>query len=68
MPNGASLPETSPSLPTWENLDELTQASRSFAQFFNGALVNLDGLSAEVESPLPSPDLAVTEEGEWDEP
>jgi DNA polymerase-3 subunit gamma/tau len=67
-PNSTSLAETSSSLPTWENLDELTQASRSFAQFFNGALVNLDGLSTEVESPLPSPDLAATEEGEWDEP
>jgi DNA polymerase III subunit gamma/tau len=30
-------------VPPWEAYDELTHSARNFAQFFNGALVNLEG-------------------------
>lgn len=38
--------------PSWETYDELTHSARNFAQFFNGALVNLDGSEPEGGEPL----------------
>lgn len=35
--------------PAWETFDALTHAAKDFAQFFNGALVNLEG-ATEVEA------------------
>lgn len=35
--------------PVWETFDELTHATRNFAQFFNGAIVNLEGTNALAE-------------------
>jgi hypothetical protein len=35
--------------PAWETFDELTHATRNFAQFFNGAIVNLEGTNALAE-------------------
>jgi DNA polymerase III subunit gamma/tau len=73
-PPGPSFPEdpvsfkinAPASLPAWETLDELTQASRSFAQFFNGAVVQTEGeLELEVTD---STTLETAEVGEWDEP
>ncbi len=37
--------------PAWETFDALTHAAKNFAQFFNGALVNLEG-TPEVEVPV----------------
>ncbi|WP_404790252.1 DNA polymerase III subunit gamma/tau [Altericista sp. CCNU0014] len=60
--------EVSPvAAPVWETFDALTHAARDFAQFFNGALVNLEG-TPEVEMTAP---LALEEKidsPEWDEP
>lgn len=53
--------------PAWETFDALTHATKDFAQFFNGAIVNLEG-TPEVESSIP---LALEEKidgAEWDEP
>jgi hypothetical protein len=53
--------------PAWETFDALTHATKDFAQFFNGAIVNLEG-TPEVESSIP---LALEEKidgVEWDEP
>jgi DNA polymerase III subunit gamma/tau len=46
-----SLAREAPSMaaPTWETFDALTHAAKDFAQFFNGALVNLEG-TTEVEA------------------
>lgn len=73
-PPGPSFPEDPVSfdinapaaLPAWENLDEVTQASRSFAQFFNGAVVQMEGgveLEVTDSTTLETPDV-----GEWDDP
>lgn len=53
--------------PAWETFDALTHATKDFAQFFNGAIVNLEG-TPEVEISAP---LALEEKidgVEWDEP
>ncbi len=53
--------------PVWETFDALTHATKDFAQFFNGAIVNLEG-TPEVEISVP---LALEEKidgVEWDEP
>lgn len=53
-------------LPDWKTLDELTQASRSFAQFFNGAVVQLEGGVELVTTD--STTLEGVDVGEWDDP
>lgn len=53
--------------PAWETFDALTHATKDFAQFFNGAIVNLEG-TPDVEISVP---LALEEKidgVEWDEP
>jgi DNA polymerase III subunit gamma/tau len=51
----------------WETVDELTQASRSFAQFFNGAVVQLEG-SSVVGTESITPPLEGDEASDWDDP
>jgi DNA polymerase III subunit gamma/tau len=41
--NPTAPPLASPPALPWETYDELTHSARNFAQFFNGALVNLEG-------------------------
>jgi DNA polymerase III subunit gamma/tau len=73
-PPGPSFPEdlvsfdinAPDSLPAWETLDEVTQASRSFAQFFNGAVVKMEG-GVELEV-ADSTTLETADVGEWDDP
>jgi DNA polymerase III subunit gamma/tau len=73
-PPGPSFPEdpvsfdinAPDSLPAWETLDEVTQASRSFAQFFNGAVVKMEG-GVELEV-TDSTTLETADAGEWDDP
>jgi DNA polymerase III subunit gamma/tau len=58
-----------PVLP-WETYDELTHSARNFAQFFNGALVNLEG-SDPLNEALPTATLLSSETidgAEWEEP
>jgi DNA polymerase III subunit gamma/tau len=53
--------------PAWQTFDALTHATKDFAQFFNGAIVNLEG-TPEVEAVVP---IALEEKldgVEWDEP
>jgi DNA polymerase III subunit gamma/tau len=58
-----------PALP-WETYDELTHSARNFAQFFNGALVNLESSDPLIEA-LPTAAL-LSNEGidgaEWEDP
>jgi DNA polymerase III subunit gamma/tau len=63
------LPPEAPlnAAPAWETFDALTHATKDFAQFFNGAIVNLEGVP-EVEVSVP---IALDEKldgVEWDEP
>ncbi|MGB8699011.1 MAG: DNA polymerase III subunit gamma/tau [Thermosynechococcaceae cyanobacterium] len=58
--------------PAWETYDELSQAARNFAQFFNGSLVNLGGLEVQEDAethviPPPRVDGPDWEEAEADE-
>jgi DNA polymerase III subunit gamma/tau len=53
--------------PAWETFDALTHAAKDFAQFFNGAMVNLEG-TPDIEVAVP---IALDEKldgVEWDEP
>jgi DNA polymerase-3 subunit gamma/tau len=59
-PNGVAPPAA----PQWQEEDNLTRATRSFAQFFNGVIVDLETGSAEaadatgdLTAKLPTPDL-----------
>jgi DNA polymerase III subunit gamma/tau len=55
------------SAPAWQTFDALTHATKDFAQFFNGAIVNLEG-TPDVEAVVP---IALEEKldgVEWDEP
>lgn len=69
------LASASPSLssvpaPPWETYDELTHSARNFAQFFNGALVNLDGNDPLGDAALPAAALLsgeVIESSEWED-
>jgi DNA polymerase III subunit gamma/tau len=60
----AETPPAALTQPAWETFDALTHATRDFAQFFNGALVNLEG-APELEA---LPPIALEEKLEWDEP
>jgi DNA polymerase III subunit gamma/tau len=54
----------------WETYDELTHSARNFAQFFNGALVNLEG-SDPLSETLPAAALLSSEaidSAEWEDP
>jgi DNA polymerase-3 subunit gamma/tau len=54
--------------PSWETFDELTHAARNFAQFFNGALVNVEGTDGpEVERLTPTLEEKL-DGADWDEP
>jgi hypothetical protein len=53
-------------VPPWQEEDNLTRATRSFAQFFNGVIVDLETGNAEtadatgdLTAELPTPDLSV---------
>jgi hypothetical protein len=73
------LPETLPTTPplispppalSWETYDELTHSARNFAQFFNGALVNLES-SDPLNEALPTATLLSNEgidSAEWEDP
>jgi DNA polymerase III subunit gamma/tau len=65
-----SPPLSSAPAPPWEIYDELTHSARNFAQFFNGALVNLEG-SDPLNEALPAATLFASEaiDGpEWEDP
>ncbi len=67
-PENLAPPVSTPALP-WETYDELTHSARNFAQFFNGALVNLEGSDPLNEEPsaatlLPSEAI---DGAEWEE-
>jgi DNA polymerase III subunit gamma/tau len=54
----------------WETYDELTHSARNFAQFFNGALVDLEG-SDPLNEALPTATLLSSEAidgAEWEDP
>jgi hypothetical protein len=53
--------------PAWETFDALTHAAKDFAQFFNGALVNLEG-TPEVEAAVPIALEEKLDDVELDEP
>ncbi|HEY9828017.1 MAG TPA: DNA polymerase III subunit gamma/tau, partial [Stenomitos sp.] len=55
-------------LPPWETYDALTHAAQSFAQFFNGALVNLEGAqTGELEEDTPLTLEDKLGDTDWDE-
>jgi hypothetical protein len=61
----------SPPSPQWQEENNLTRATHSFAQFFNGVIVDLDTGTTEVEdeedeegtltAKLPTPELSTDE-------
>jgi DNA polymerase III subunit gamma/tau len=53
--------------PAWQTFDALTHATKDFAQFFNGAIVNLEG-TPEVEAAVPVALEEKLDGVEWDEP
>jgi DNA polymerase III subunit gamma/tau len=53
--------------PAWETFDALTHAAKDFAQFFNGAMVSLEG-SSEIEAVVPLEMDEKIDGVEWDEP
>ena len=64
-PQGASPPQqSSPPTPPWETYDELSHSARNFAQFFNGALVDLEGFDSPDAAALPPAVLLSTETAE----
>lgn len=65
QPPVAEVISTTP--PAWETFDALTHAAKDFAQFFNGAMVNLEGTS-EIEAVAPIELDEKIEGVEWDEP
>jgi DNA polymerase III subunit gamma/tau len=67
VPQQSVAEAISTAAPAWETFDALTHAAKDFAQFFNGAMVNLEGTS-EIEVAVP---IALDEKldgVEWDEP
>jgi DNA polymerase III subunit gamma/tau len=62
-----STTTTTTTAPAWENFDALTHAAKDFAQFFNGAMVNLEGTS-EIEVVVPIELDEKIDGVEWDEP
>jgi DNA polymerase III subunit gamma/tau len=66
LPPNAVAPDSNlTATPAWETFDELTHATRNFAQFFNGAIVNLEGTDTLAED---SPVLDEKLEGtDWEE-
>ncbi len=55
------------SAPAWQTFDALTHATKDFAQFFNGAIVNLEG-TPEAEAAVPVVLEEKLDGTEWDEP
>jgi DNA polymerase III subunit gamma/tau len=69
LPTSPPLVSPPPTLP-WETYDELTHSARNFAQFFNGALVNLES-SDPLNEALPTATLLSNEgidSAEWEDP
>ena len=63
--------QSAPPTPPWETYDELSHSARNFAQFFNGALVDLEGLDPPDASALPPAALLSTEAvegGDYEDP
>jgi DNA polymerase III subunit gamma/tau len=65
--NQPAMEAPSMAAPAWETFDALTHAAKDFAQFFNGALVNLEG-TPEVETAVPIALEEKLDDVELDEP